>query len=391
MTQDSGGGLPLDDHNKWADHWRNQVGVNVIPADTKNKTTRIQWGEWQDKPIPESQHEKWKSNNAFSSGIAVIAGKVWHKQDKEGYYLTALDADKIEAIKEICNRNGKTTSLQEMAQKTLVEQHKDCLDRAHFYFYSPIPFPQKTPDSVLGLEVKGSGDHGLMFCSPSIHKNGYPYEIIGKTEPATLNTLQAREFIQHINQICMKYGLEYLSKSTIIDERLKTIIKSLKLKKEDSSIRIPKGTRHLTLISFADSLLFNHLGKKKEQEWLRDFFFQINNTLCEPEPLSEQEMEQIWNSAVDFVTRKIKLEKEEDEEKEEAATSLVEQASEDIMSKYRFLTIEERKEIWVYRDGVYVPGGEILVEKEAERMYRYHLANKHLSEIKGPETAYTVH
>jgi putative DNA primase/helicase len=74
---------------------------------------------------------------------------------------------------------------------------------------------------------------------------------------------------------------------------------------------------------------------------------------------------------------------EQDEEKEEAATSLVEQASEDIMNKHRFLTVEESKEIWVYRDGVYVPGGEILVEKEAERMYRYHLANKHLSEIKG--------
>jgi hypothetical protein len=77
-------------------------------------------------------------------------------------------------------------------------------------------------------------------------------------------------------------------------------------------------------------------------------------------------MEQIWKSAVDFVTRQIKLEKEQDEEKEEAATSLVEQASEAIMNKHRLLTIEESKEIWVYRDGVYVPGGEILIEKDAE-------------------------
>ena len=47
------------------------------------------------------------------------------------------------------------------------------------------------------------------------------------------------------------------------------------------------------------------------------------------------------------------------------------------------MTIEESKEMLYYRDGVYVPGGEILVEKEAENMYRYDLANKHLSEIKG--------
>jgi hypothetical protein len=38
--------------------------------------------------------------------MAVIAGKVWHRQDKKDYYLVALDADKIEAINEICTRNG---------------------------------------------------------------------------------------------------------------------------------------------------------------------------------------------------------------------------------------------------------------------------------------------
>ena len=254
-----------DDYNGWADFWHYKIGVNVIPADTKNKKPIVEWAQYQDNPISEWQHEKWKSENAFSRGIAVIAGKVWHRQDKKDYHLIELDADKKEAITEICTRDGRTISLQDMAQRTLVEQHADCLDRAHFYFYSPIPFPKKSADSVLGLEVKGSGDHGLMFCSPSMHKDGYHYEIIGKTEPVTLNTLQAMEFIQHINQICIKYGLDYPSKSTIIDDRLKTITKSLKLKKEDSSIRIPKGTRHLTLISFADSLLFNHLGKKKGQ------------------------------------------------------------------------------------------------------------------------------
>jgi hypothetical protein len=160
-------GISLDDYNKWADYWRNQVGVNIIPADTKNKTTWTQWREWQDKPIPEEIHSNWKSDNAFSSGMAVIPGKVWHRQDKKDYYLIALDADKIEAITEICTRNGSTISLEEMARLTLVEQHADCFDRAHFYYYSPILFPQKTPDSVLGLEVKGCGEHGIMFCSPS--------------------------------------------------------------------------------------------------------------------------------------------------------------------------------------------------------------------------------
>ena len=46
------------------------------------------------------------------------------------------------------------------------------------------------------------------------------------------------------------------------------------------------------------------------------------------------------------------------------------------------MTIEETKEIWHYKDGVYVTGGEIIIEKEAQKMLRYQLKNKELAEIK---------
>ena len=42
--------------NEWADYWRNEVGVNVIPANTKFKTTSIHWQKWQNRPIPEDLH-----------------------------------------------------------------------------------------------------------------------------------------------------------------------------------------------------------------------------------------------------------------------------------------------------------------------------------------------
>jgi hypothetical protein len=57
-----------------------------------------------------------------------------------------------------------------MAHKFIVEQHKDNLEKAHIYFYSPIPFPKKSSDSILGLEVKGVGEHGIAYCAPSIHQ-----------------------------------------------------------------------------------------------------------------------------------------------------------------------------------------------------------------------------
>ena len=71
----------LDDYNGWADFWRVDIGVNVIPADTKNKITQS-WLEWQNKPIPDKIHNEWKDTGAFSKGMAVILGKVWHNKDK---------------------------------------------------------------------------------------------------------------------------------------------------------------------------------------------------------------------------------------------------------------------------------------------------------------------
>jgi hypothetical protein len=61
------------------------------------------------------------------------------------------------------------------------------------------------------------------------------------------------------------------------------------------------------------------------------------------------------------------------------------------MKRHRLLTIEETKEIWYYRDGVYVRGGDILIEKEAEAIYGYELANRHLSETKGHLMRKTYH
>ena len=214
-------------NNNWSDFWRYNIGVNVIPADTKNKVTNVKWSEWQDRPIPEEVHNTWKQKDDFSKGLAIIPGKVWHKQDKKHLYFIFIDADKREGIQELFTRNGRTISLEKISEKFLVEQHKDNLNKAHVYFYSPIPFVQNTLDSIIGLEVKGLGHHGISFCSPSIHKGGQPYEIIGAIGPATLNIKQAREFMQHMDQICLKYGIQYLEKSNGFDSRLREMVKRL--------------------------------------------------------------------------------------------------------------------------------------------------------------------
>jgi hypothetical protein len=311
--------------NESADFWRYDIGVNVIPADTVNKRPLVPWTEWQDRPIPEELHNRWKEERAFSNGIAIVPGKVWHSKEvnKNILYLIFIDTDKAIAIEEFCTREGKTVSLREVSQKFLVEQHADSPDKAHIYFYSPIPFPQKTADSILGIEVKGLGKHGIAFCFPSKHKGGMRYEIIGTNQPITLTIEQARELIQHIDQICIKHKLQYLEKDTFgssyscssnVSSNLRNIIRMLSI---DTTLKIPKGQRHVTLISVANSLLFNHLenkGKGKTEKELRQFFEQINHLLCEPEPLPDIELYSIWNSAVNFVSRIRENEKAKEKE-----------------------------------------------------------------------------
>jgi Bifunctional DNA primase/polymerase, N-terminal len=284
--------------NEFADFWRYDIGVNVIPADTINKRPIIAWSEFQDKSIPEELHNQWKEQEAFSKGMAIIPGKVWHKEDKNGLFLIFIDLDKLTAIQEVCtNGNGKSISLQEMSQKFIVEQHRDSLDKAHIYFYSPIPFPKKSADSIIGLEIKGLGEHGIAYCSPSIHKQGQQYEIIGTSEPQTLTVEQAKEFMQQIDNICKKYGIEYLEKHH------KNLL--------DSNSKIYEGSRHDSLIRIANSLLFRYGDDEKtEQQDLKDFFVDINNKRCEP-PLSTNELNSIWEDAVSYYTAKKEQEKEE--------------------------------------------------------------------------------
>jgi P4 family phage/plasmid primase-like protien len=371
----------MDDYNGWADFWRNSVGVNVIPANTAEKKTHTEWIPWQNKPIPQEIHDSWKQNHKFDNGLAIIPGKVWHRPDKMGQFFVVVDLDKETAIEEMCTRDGKTTSIKHMASKFLIEQHKDDPDRAHICFYSPIPFVKKSPDGSIGIEVKSAGEHGISFCCPSIHKNKDPadtvhrYEIIGILEPITLTAPQANEMMQHINRICLKFGVNYLDK----DRRISRMLPMIQQLKVDPDIRILQGERHLTLLAVADSLLLRHSKKGKTESRLKEFFAQINHDLCDPVPLSEDEINAIWLSATEFVSNVI----ENDEEKGLEPPSIIEIASEAIMEKYKLLTIEESKEIRCYHNGVYVPGGEILIEKVAEAIYGYDLANRHLSEIKG--------
>jgi P4 family phage/plasmid primase-like protien len=362
-------------YNAWADFWRYVIGINIISADTRAKKPFIKWAQYQNNPISEVQHIQWKKDGAFLKGMAIIPGKVWHRPDKTGECFTIIDLDRALAIKELCTRNGKTVSLDIMSQKFLVEQHKDNLEKAHVCFYSKIPFPQKSPDSVLGMEVKGLGEHGIMYCSCSVHQNRNPedmnehrYEIAGVPKvPVTLTIRQSIEMIQHINQICIKYGIDYLKKDSKLS-KLRPMIKTLTI---DPIVKISEGERHITLLSAADSLLLTDLNKERSEEELKEYFISMNQHLCES-PLPDREMQEIWRSAKDF-TVKIREESQlvDPQETKNNPISKVGYYTEKLLRRHKFVTIEETMEIRYYDHGVYLPNGEQLIRKELEEIGGY--------------------
>ena len=289
------------------DYWRLDIGVNVIPANTRKKETYESWKEWQDKPIPQELHDRWKTSGAFDNGIAIILGKVWHNPLKKDLYLIGIDLDNQKAIEEVTIKG-----LEDLARYVIVEQHKDDSTKAHVLLYSNKPFPKKSSDKmsiptankiqsneIPAIEVKGLGSHGILFVSPSVHKNGYPYQIIGTKEPRIVDDL-----VQHLNNIFKKYNIPYLDAAN--GNKEKTPIEDLF--EEDFTI-VEGHNRHEALMRVMESLIVRNssvLSLDKIKELAKDW----NNQHCRP-PLDDKEFEKQLKCALRFVSKKKEGEREQ--------------------------------------------------------------------------------
>lgn len=280
--------------NDWANFWRYEIGVNVTPADTQFRKRYIKWKNWQDKSIPKEVHEKWIKENAFEGGMAIIPGKVWRgsHQDK---YLIFIDLDNQKGVDEICNIFN-VSKIDELSRIVIVEQHKDDKSKAHIYFYSETPFKKKSSDiskfkdgiknnEVPAIEVKGKGSHGIAFCCPSLHKNGYNYEIIEKLEPKTFGN----EIENKLVEIYDKYNLQ-------VDKNGEVPINKL----FEKNCKIHQGhNRHEALLRVMESL-FQRNKKILSLEEIKQLSRNWNFQHCQP-PLDEKEFEKQWHDAQKFI------------------------------------------------------------------------------------------
>jgi len=294
--------------NAWADYWRYYIGVNVIPANSRAKVPLEKWKQYQDSPIPEQQYNEWKSDGRFNNGMAIITGKVWQRKDLDGYYLAGIDADNHIAIREILTRNSKIITIQELASKTVVEQHKNN-EKMHCYLYTiGKPLRDKTsdigregmdPNTMPSLEVKASSKF-LMYCSPSMHKSGHPLSILGTYTPIILGDTETDEMQEHLDAIYKKYGLVWNSSDGNICDNQVPIEELFK----PGFPTLEGHNRHERLLRMMESLLARNIGILTLEQ-VKEIVRTYNTIEYFDPPLNDQEFEKQWKCAIDFISKKM--------------------------------------------------------------------------------------
>lgn len=292
--------------------WHASVGANLVPADTKRKTFKQPWAEFQERAMSEQEFEENLKNGAYEDGCAIITGKVWRGQYK-GKQLACVDCDNLLAIQEVYNFAG--ISYSDFEKGNLIEAHEDDPHSRHVFFITDRVVKAKTKSVGAGedkphIEVK-SGGKFVMFCDPSIH--GYSaddsrpdkiysqYRMLRMQMPAMISKVTLET---HIQKICDKYGLTYLDKKES-NANAKSKIKDKWTAK--------KGERHVIFLEFCHMMIGSKRAKFSK-EVIRELCYQQGQTY-DP-PMEPQEMEREFEDAWIFQEEKGEPEAETEPESE---------------------------------------------------------------------------
>jgi P4 family phage/plasmid primase-like protien len=362
--------VELTSVNDWADWWRNEIGVNVIPAISKEKMPIVKWKQFQGGPIPDEIHRQWKEQGLFDNGMAIILGRVWHRIDRQDYFLACIDVDNKKGIEELFTRNGKQLTIEEFASKTIVEQHRDNPNRLHLYVYTVGKQLRNkssdighlavdvNPDLIPCFEVKATS--GLLsFPCPCIHKDGHPIEILGTREPAVLRHVTIDDMQNHLDSICSRFNLG-VGRSDRYER-----IPINELFREDSVI-YEGHNRHESLLRVMESLLRRNAGilsANQIEQLSRDW----NVKHCSP-PLEEKEFNKQWKCATDFISKN----GHDASASDTKTTSLADEDMQDyedmLIAEYHLKTVSDTMEIYYYdgERGIYEANAESILMMRIE-------------------------
>ena len=276
--------------NDYADFYSFEWFVNVLPADTGNpdKTKRKPkdldicgnaWKQWKDCAIPREIHEQWKKRGSFEKwGIAVICGRCWRFPGKKKMFFNGIDNDNKVATDEMWKPG--------LEEKTIIEQHVGNLDKSHIIVITEDrPMHPRNADED-GLASRGfdkdkvplievQSDGKLLFVTPSPHRDGSNYGIVGTEKIVNIPVEDAEKWV---DDTCEKYDQHYLKSiaTNITPAQSAERINNLQFKTEGTN-------RQLELISIGNRYAIKNKGEVDEDNVV-DYVIGLNNKMRDPYP-----------------------------------------------------------------------------------------------------------
>lgn len=386
-----------------------RLGFSVIPLINGTKKPAIKWLRYRTTTVDQQQIYKWFEHS--NADIAIITGLVSCivEFDIDGQVATDHFLNTVENIldEDIRNKIKNTTKIKTGNGNINYILGLNATDFPNGeVIKSSVLWRGKENHSEISLKADGA----YAVAPPSEGSTGQRYELIGGIKPEVLSKQQLVTLIAALkrkDKSVIKNGRTNRTHH-IPEVKISEIISLIKpyyrlglrndfvmylsgwLRKEgivvDDARKIVEG------IDGEDGEKTARL-RTLEETYKKEDLIDVKGYSGLLEILTNELQDKIQaRKLLDDVQGLVHDDLQTDSEKiDETQRDIIREASEAIMDKHRFITIEETREIWYYRGGVYVPGGEILIEKEAEKIYEYSIANRHLSEIKGHIMRSTYH
>ncbi len=259
---------------------RYEQGWNAIPANSVIKKTWIEWKNgpinFQCNPISKEQHDKWKSENAFKDGYAVICGQLWHGGNADLYGIW-LDFDNWEAV---IRYFGSWEKVLELAKTRRIEWHQKNY-KLHYPLYTRRPI--KNRNLPIGIEVRAENE--LVYCWKNKDLNYWVP--IDSHDQLIMEEDELQELENWIEEQQGGKGL-----STALERNNPNYIKH------------ENQNRSLDLLQEMDSLLIRNNGLM-DDEVIKQCAQIWHNKHCDP-PYSVSKFEENWQQALGFRDARIR-------------------------------------------------------------------------------------
>jgi putative DNA primase/helicase len=382
--------------SRLTDEQKNQVkywiglGCDLVACNTRTKKGYKE--KWSNNRVNNYDYNARLEQGFYDDGVAIICGQL-RRGPHKGKWLTCLDFDNLEAFAKF------GIDYKIVAEMTRVEWAGN-LAKVHVFIITDKPIKDADKN---GLEIKSTNSY-LAFVSPSINKNNQPYRVFNFSGISQLTDRTYDDFQKRIANVIPGYpGSSSSSKSKhetkageLSDEVMEKIMTALIPYYTDgqrdhvlfglAGLLCKSDVSQDSAISLAE-LFSNNGDLDRNRKIVEDSYKKGASVVSGYKYLQE-------HTDIPEVVLKVVcdlLPNNDSQQSNEETVSIIQDISEKIMEKYDFATIAETKEIRTYDNGVYVPGGDILIEKEAESLYGYDLKNKILTEVKSHIMRQTYH